>query len=288
LRLCFSGNQNVFSRNSAFFGEEPIDFAKNSLNLFQKEGTKSILELGCGQGRDTFLFTQSGLEVTALDYSETAISAIQEKAQAAGLASKLHARTHNVKEAIPFSDNSFDACFSHMLLCMELSTVEIGFIMKETHRILKPGGLAVYSVRSNFDKHYRTGTHLGEDLYEVGGFVIHFFTEEKIKKLAKGYEILEIKRVEEGSLPRDLFMVTLQKAACPEEWNLDEIKGEQKYDLSHEEISGVSRCLFGNGNPGKQNQATGSVRRGLGSRMRPLNGFWPRSCEGSECIQRRN
>jgi len=172
---------NVFAERAAFFGDEPSSFARNSLDLFRKEGVRSILELGCGQGRDTFFFSQYDLEVTALDFSETAISSIREKAQAANIASKLHAQAHNLKGALPFPDNSFDACFSHMLLCMEFSTMEIGFILKETHRILKPGGLAVYSVRNNFDKHYRAGTHLIEDIYEIGGFVIHFFTEERTK-----------------------------------------------------------------------------------------------------------
>ena len=75
----------VFSNEPAFFGEEPSGFARVSLELFRKEGVRSVLELGCGQGRDTFLFAGNGLEVTALDYSETAISAVREKAARAGL-----------------------------------------------------------------------------------------------------------------------------------------------------------------------------------------------------------
>lgn len=214
----------VFSKEPAFFGEDPSGFAQVSLDLFRKEGVRSVLELGCGQGRDTFLFARNGLEVTALDYSETAISAVREKAEIAELSSRVRAQTHNVKEPLPFPDDSFDACFSHMLLCMELSTAEIAFILRETHRILKAGGLAVYSVRSNFDKHYRIGTHLGEDIYEIGGFVVHFFTEEKIKMLAKGYDILKIERLAEGRLPRDLFVVTLRKAASPEDWGLEDTR----------------------------------------------------------------
>ncbi len=212
--------EEVFTKSAAFFGEEPSEFAQVALECFRKNSVRSLLELGCGQGRDTFLFAQNEIEVTALDYSETAVSEISERAAKVGLASKIHSQTHDVRNPLPFADASFDACYAHMLLCMELSTAEIAFTLRETHRILKPGGLVVYSVRSNFDKHYRTGTHLDEDIYEIGGFVVHFFTEEKIKKLAKGYELLAIERMEEGRLPRDLFSVIMKKAASPEDWSL--------------------------------------------------------------------
>jgi SAM-dependent methyltransferase len=211
----------VFTKSGAFFGEEPSEFAQVSLDLFRQNGVRSLLEVGCGQGRDTFLFAQNEIDVTALDYSETAVSEISERAAKVGLSSQIYSQTHDVRAPLPFADESFDACYSHMLLCMELSTAEIAFIMRETHRILKPGGLAVYSVRSSFDKHYRSGTYLGEEIYEIGGFVVHFFTEEKVHRLAKGYEILKIDRMKEGSLPRDLFCVTMKKAATPDNWDLE-------------------------------------------------------------------
>lgn len=211
----------VFTKSEAFFGEEPSEFAKISLDLFRQNGVRSLLEFGCGQGRDTFLFSQNDIEVTALDYSEIVVSEIREKAAKSGLSSRICTRTHDLRNPLPFANESFDACYSHMFLCMELFTVEIAFILRETHRILKQGGLAVYSVRSSFDKHYQTGTHCGEDLYEIGGFVVHFFTEEKIRRLSKGYEILKIDRMEEGSLPRDLFCVTMKKGPVPETWDLE-------------------------------------------------------------------
>jgi SAM-dependent methyltransferase len=205
----------VFSEKSAFFGEDPSEFAKNSVELFRREDARTILEMGAGQGRDTLFFARRGLRVTALDYAETGTAAIQERAAAAGLSPLITARTHDVRQPLPFPAGSFDGCYSHMLLCMELSTAEIAFILGEIHRVLRPGGLALYSVRSNFDKHWRTGTHVREDIYEIGGFAVHFFTEEKVRKLAAGYEVLEIDRMEEGSLPRDLFRVTLRKTSGP-------------------------------------------------------------------------
>ena len=58
-------------------------------------------------------------------------------------------------------------------------------------------------------------THHGEGLYESGGFIVHFFSAETVERLADGYEILEIERFEEGTLPRKLVRVTMRTATAP-------------------------------------------------------------------------
>ena len=50
-------------------------------------------------------------------------------------------------------------------------------------------------------------------MYEVGGFIVHFFSTEKVRQLAKGWEIVSIVEFEEGGLPRRLFRVALRKKA---------------------------------------------------------------------------
>jgi len=210
----------TFTNAAAFFGAGPSDFAMRALDIFRNAGVRSLLEMGCGQGRDTMLFARGGIEVTALDYSEAGVEATGNSAATAGLSSKVHSLTQDLRRPLPFADDSFDACYSHMLLCMELNMAQIAFVLRETHRVVKPGGRVVYSVRSNFDKHFGTGINLGGDLYGIGDFVIHFFTEEKIHRLSRGYEILSIERMEEGSLPRDLFCVTMKKAASPDHWDI--------------------------------------------------------------------
>ncbi|HDR46198.1 MAG TPA: class I SAM-dependent methyltransferase, partial [Geoalkalibacter subterraneus] len=191
--------------------------SREALELFRREGVRDVLELGCGQGRDTFFFARNNLRVTALDYAETAVETLKEKSAEAGLLASVNVCTHDVRQPLPFPEASFDACYSHMLLCMDLSADEIAFILAEIRRVLRPGGLALYSVRSNFDKHYRTGRHLRENIYQVGGFVVHFFTLEMIRWFAKGYTLLAVDRMEEGSLPRDLYCVTLRKSLAVNE-----------------------------------------------------------------------
>ena len=95
---------------------------------------------------------------------------------------------------------SFDACYSHMLFCMALTTKQLEFIFQELKRILKPKGLVVYTVRNTKDAHFQQGIHRGEDMYETEGFIVHFFGNEKVVALSKGFEILSIEEFEEGSV----------------------------------------------------------------------------------------
>jgi len=201
----------TYSGNPAFFGDGASEFARTALNLFKGAAVRSVLELGCGQGRDTLFFAKEGFQVTALDYSETGLLKLQESARDLGVSDRIDTRSFDVRKPLPFPDGSFDACYSHMLLCMELSTVELRFLLGEIRRVLKPGGLGLYSVRNTFDKHYGAGTHKSEEMYDIDGFVVHFFSEEKIRSLAIGYELLDLRRMQEGSLPQELFRVVLRK-----------------------------------------------------------------------------
>ena len=204
--------EKTYSGEPLFFGNESSEFGRVAADLFKREGVRSALELGCGQGRDTLLFAREGFHVTALDYSEAGLLCLQGSAREAGGSDRIITRHFDVRKPLPFPDVSFDACYSHMLICMELSTAELTFLFGEICRVLKPGGVTLYSVRNTFDKQFGTGTHKSEDMYEIdGGFVVHFFSEEKVRELAAGFEIVEVRRMKEGDLPKELFGVALRK-----------------------------------------------------------------------------
>lgn len=201
----------VYNQNEEFFGQGPSGFARYCLDVFYANGVKDVLELGLGQGRDALFFAEMGLMVAGLDYSEQSVADVKAKAMATPFSSRITVQAHDVRQPLPFQEGGFDACYSHMLLCMHLSAKEIAFALREIHRVLRPGGLAAYSVRSDHDKHYKAGRHLGEQIYKIGGFVVHFFSEAMIRRFSRGFEVVKISRMEEGSLPRDLFTVILRK-----------------------------------------------------------------------------
>jgi SAM-dependent methyltransferase len=204
--------QRMYDQNAQMFGEEASYAAVRACSLFKAQGRTKILELGSGQGRDTVFFAQQGFEVCALDYSGEGLEAITEEAKARGVSPLVRTVYHDVRRPLPFDDCTFDACYSHMLYCMALTTSELEGLSGEVRRVLKQDGLNIYTVRSTKDPHYRTGINRGDDMREIGGgFVVHFFGRETVKRLAKGYQIVDIEEFDETQLPRKLYLVMLKK-----------------------------------------------------------------------------
>ncbi|MDD1767793.1 MAG: class I SAM-dependent methyltransferase [Methanomassiliicoccales archaeon] len=204
----------TYQSTSDFFGHEPSEFGMGAMRTFVANGAKKILELGCGQGRDAIHFLKHGMEVAAFDYSETCVNQLMERAKKMGLDKGLTASVSDLRKGIPLPDESVDACFSHMFFTMHLSEKELAFIFNECHRVLKHGGINIYSVRNVNDPHYRKGKHHGEDMWENPmGFVVHFFSLEKVQRLAVGYDLLYTKEFDDPSPPftKKLYEVVLLK-----------------------------------------------------------------------------
>ncbi len=205
--------EKMYTENVDMLGKEPSYAARRAAETFANAGAKRILELGSGQGRDTLFFLRHGFQTCALDYSEEGLNATQKKADLVGLFASLTTVYHDVRQRLPFDDNFFDACYSHMLYCMALTTPELEFLSDEVRRVLKPGGLNIYTVRHTRDPHYGTGIDRGDDIWEIEGeFIVHFFSREKVEHLAKGYEIISMEEFEESDLPKKLYVVTLKKS----------------------------------------------------------------------------
>ena len=195
------------------FGSEPSAPARAAAECFLAAGARDLLELGAGQGRDSLHFARSGLRVEALDFAASGVATIREKARAAGLEHLLAAAEHDCAEALPYPEASFDACYSHMLYCMALSTPRLEALSAEVLRVLRPGGLQIYTVRSTADPDCGAGTSYGDDMCEANGFVVHYFGRDLVKRLARGFDLLDVTEFEEGDLPRRLFRVTQRKPA---------------------------------------------------------------------------
>lgn len=201
--------ETVFAKEQDKFGVTPSEAAVRALQKFRKHGKTRILELGAGQGRDTLFFAKNGLDVHVLDYTKKGTEAIKKKAEEAGLSDRITVIEHDIREPFPVSE--LEGCFSHMLYCMALTTEQLHNLNKEVRQVLLSGGLNIYTVRHTGDPEFGVGIHRGENMYEMNGFIVHFFSNELIDELTEGYRLQEKTDLEEGSLPKRLYQVTLEK-----------------------------------------------------------------------------
>lgn len=203
--------RRTFATRPDFLGGDPSEPARAALQHFRGARLEKVLELGPGQGRDTLFFAAAGLHLTALDYAEAGLDQIATKAESSGLHAAVRTVAADVRDRLPFGDATFDAVYAHMLFCMALTTSELVRLAAEVHRVVRPGGLVVYTVRTTADPQYHMGVDHGDDRFEMGGFIVHFFDRPLIDRLAAGFEILEVADHEEGRLPRRLAAVTMRR-----------------------------------------------------------------------------
>lgn len=102
---------------------------------------RDVLEVGCGIGTDLVRFARGGAIVTGVDLSKTAIDLARKNFEWNGVSAK-QLRVANA-EALPFPDAAFDVVYGHGVLQY---TADASRVVRECHRVLRPGGEAIFMV----------------------------------------------------------------------------------------------------------------------------------------------
>lgn len=102
---------------------------------------RELLEVGCGIGTDLVRFARGGAIVTGVDLSTTAIDLARKNFDWHGVSAK-ELRAANA-EALPYPDASFDVVYGHGVLQY---TADASRVVQECHRVLRPGGEAIFMV----------------------------------------------------------------------------------------------------------------------------------------------
>ena len=200
-----------FSNKPEMFGLAQSLSAEKSLKIFRDRKINKIIELGAGLGRDSIFFAKNSIHTLALDYSKAGIKIINQKNKENNLSNFLSTKVFDIREDLPFEDNSIEGIYSHMLYCMALTDEDLKKLNNEIFRVLKPGGINIYTVRHVSDGDFKNGIHRGEDLYENDGFIVHYFSKEKVNSLLYGFKNILLEKFEEGKFPRKLFFVVNEK-----------------------------------------------------------------------------
>jgi 2-polyprenyl-3-methyl-5-hydroxy-6-metoxy-1,4-benzoquinol methylase len=136
------------------------DWEKQRIMMLIGEGSKKVLELGCGDGRLAAALVRRGAEVRAIDVSPYAIETarkLHEPLLAGG--AKLTFDTGNAWD-LDDADNSYDYALSADMV-EHLHPTQLEPHLQECFRILKPGGAYIFSVPANVPEEEVDILHFG-------------------------------------------------------------------------------------------------------------------------------
>jgi 2-polyprenyl-3-methyl-5-hydroxy-6-metoxy-1,4-benzoquinol methylase len=113
------------------------DWRQRAARLLGDVRDHYLLDYGCGQGEESAYFAKLGAHVTAIDISEVGIRVGRERAEAHGLDIDFR--------VMPCAPTDFpDGCFDIVHGLGILHHVGLGDGLAEVHRLLRPGGIAVF------------------------------------------------------------------------------------------------------------------------------------------------
>jgi SAM-dependent methyltransferase len=104
---------------------------------FSRHAGKRVLEIGPGLGTDHAQFARAGAEMYALDLTAVHLEHTRRRFDLEGLATR---PVRGDAEDLPLADGSFDVVYSFGVLHHTPSTARA---VREIHRVLRPGGLAI-------------------------------------------------------------------------------------------------------------------------------------------------
>lgn len=102
----------------------------------------SILDAGCGDGRNLVYFLREGYDVCGVDRSERAIAAVRQLAEQLSAGQQVEERFRmEPLEKMSFANDSFDVVISCAVLHFAEDDRHFQQMVSELWRVLKPGGL---------------------------------------------------------------------------------------------------------------------------------------------------
>ena len=128
----------------------------------------SILELGCGTGKNTSFLSQIGENVRAVDFSQGMIEKAKAKVQAANVKFSMM----DITKKWEFDDHSFDLIICNLVL---EHIEELSFVFSEAARVLQNQGRFFVNELHPFKQYDGKKARFDKDgeTVEVDGFVHH-------------------------------------------------------------------------------------------------------------------
>lgn len=169
----------------------PNNFARRAFNLIKQSNYKTLLDLGCGNGRDSLYFARKKLKITAVDWSKSGLDHLRKL-----VIIKKIGNLNIIEQDIPqltFKPNSFDIIYAHLSLHY-FNDKTTKKIFNRLYDMLKKNGLIFIKCKSTNDILCGRGQKLENNMYSFQSHVRHFFSKEYMMCLLARFQIIKIRK----------------------------------------------------------------------------------------------
>jgi tellurite methyltransferase len=159
------------------------NFAQRAYQIIEAKNFSTLLDLGCGDGRDSIYFSSKGLNVTALDFSSSAINNLTSQNP------RFRCILGDIRD-IGFKEKTFDVVYSHLSL-QYFDDKTTDKIFENIYKILVNNGLFFIKCKSVNDGLYGQGEKIEEDLF-MSEHLRHFFSKEYMVKKLHSFKVVKV------------------------------------------------------------------------------------------------
>jgi SAM-dependent methyltransferase len=184
--------EEAFKGKKEMWGLEPAKSTVLTKDFFVAHNIKNVLIPGIGYGRNAQIFMDSGMSVTGIEISQTAID----------LAKKHFGNELNIFHGsvtdMPFDSTLYDGIFCYGLIYL-LDKDERKKLIQDCFRQLTENGFMVFTAITKDAQTYGQGTELSKDRFEMfGGVKIFFYDRETIEEEFGNTGLFEVTEVTEN------------------------------------------------------------------------------------------
>ncbi|MBI1872855.1 MAG: class I SAM-dependent methyltransferase [Acidobacteria bacterium] len=154
---------------------------------FAGYGGRALLEVGCGIGTDLVRFARGGAMVTGVDLSATAVELARKNFELHGL-QPAELRVAD-GESLPYVDESFDVAYAHGVAQYAADARQL---IRECHRVLRPGGEAIFMVYNRISWLNALSKVMRVDLEHEDAPVLNKYSAREVQELLTDFSSVRI------------------------------------------------------------------------------------------------